>query len=164
MTEHEQYDILREPKLRGGRIKCVYLTCMQSEFSLLATILRCSGIRMLRADSEDEADFLLAVTGGSVFLSDVTFLDGTWRDALHMVAETHPAVPALVVADPVDWPFLSDAYARGACAILWKPFDFVRIIQMIGDMDQAARERAIWLAEVSQSPNAQNLACSHRRR
>jgi len=48
---------------------------------------------MHRAETLDEADFLLTVTGATAFVSDVTFPDGTWRDALAMVAEVHPLTP-----------------------------------------------------------------------
>jgi DNA-binding NtrC family response regulator len=149
MTGHERHSVYREPELPGGRIECVFLTCFRPEFSSLATILQYSGVRMLRADSLDEADFLLTVTGGTAFLSDVTFPEGTWRDALHMAAEMHPRVPSLIVADPVDWPFLSDAFERGACGVLWKPFDSTQALEMILVLHQAARDRAVWLAESS---------------
>ncbi len=164
MTEHEQYDILRDRRPQRERIGCVFLTCIRSDFSFLATTLRYSGIRMLRAESLDEADFMLTVTGGSVFLSDITFPDGTWRDALYMASEMHPRAASLIVADPVDHPFLSDAYARGACGVIWKPFDFSQAIEMIRAIDQAVRDRAIWLAESSVSPKPKNLAYSHLRR
>jgi DNA-binding NtrC family response regulator len=140
MTEHEQ---------QSDRIECVYLTCFRSEFSLLATVLQYSRIRMMRADSLDEADFMLTVTGAGTFLCDVTFADGTWRDALYMAAQTHHHTASLIVADPVDEPFLADAFTRGACAVLWKPFDFMQTIDRIRTLDQAAQDRVAWLAGIS---------------
>jgi len=147
MSRHTQHAVHPEPELQRGRMECVFLTCFRSEFSVLATTLHYSGVRVLRAGSLDEADFLLTVTGATALLSDVTFLDGDWRDAMRMLAQLHPLVPFLIVADPVDSPYLEDAYARGACGVLWKPFDFTLVIQMIRTVGQAARERAIWVEE-----------------
>lgn len=146
MTEHDQDRSHRRPEF-PPRIECVYLTCFRSEFSFLATTLHFSRVRMFRAESLDEADFLLTVTSATAFLSDTTFLDGTWRDALEMATELHPLAASLIVADPVDWQFLSDAYTRGACGVLWKPVDFIEAIERVRAADQAARDRAVWLAE-----------------
>jgi DNA-binding NtrC family response regulator len=129
------------------RIECVFLTCFAAEFSTLATALQFSAIRAYRADTLEEADFYLTVTGATVFVTDVLFLDGNWRDALAMSTATHPLAAALVAADEVDWPFLADAYRAGACAVLWKPLNFARAIQSIRRLHQAARDRAEWLAE-----------------
>ena len=128
---------------RSDRIECVFLTSFRSEFSFLATVLNYSGIKMRQAESVEEADFLLTVTGGTVFLSDATFAEGTWRDALEMAADVHPLVASSIVADPVDWQFVSDAFNCGACGVLWKPIDLNRVITAIRIADQAARDRAI---------------------
>src|SRR5579872_6285939 len=133
--------------MNGHRVECVYLTCFRSTFSTLSTVLHYSGVRMHRAESLEEADFLLTVTDATAFLSDVTFPDGTWRDALGMSAELHPLTPLVVIADPIDHPFLSDTYARGACGILWKPIDFADATRAIRTIDQAAHDRVRWLAE-----------------
>jgi DNA-binding NtrC family response regulator len=127
-----------------NRIECVFLTCFRSDFSFLATVLYYSSIRMHRADTLDEADFLLTVTSSTVFLSDTRFLDGSWRESLRMVSEVHPHVAALVVADAVERPFLSDAdvYALGACGILWKPLWMDRTIDLIRTANEAAQNRA----------------------
>jgi DNA-binding NtrC family response regulator len=127
----------------SGRIECVYLTCFRPEFSFLSMVLRYSGIYLHQADGVDEADFLLTVTGSTVFLSDVAFPDGTWRDALEMAAKRHPLAPAMIVADRVDQPFLADAMERGACAILWKPWDYIRAIERIQAANQASKDRAM---------------------
>ncbi len=145
----------------SDRIECVYLTCFCSEFAFLATVLQYSGIRMLHADSLDEADFLLTVTGAGTFLCDVTFADGTWRDALYMAAQTHRHTASLIVAEPVDKPFLSDAFTRGACAVLWKPFNFTQAIDRIRTLDQAAQDRAAWLA-LATSPAVSKHPSRHR--
>jgi len=134
---------VRRDSLGSGRIACVFLTCFRSDFAFLANLLHYSGIRMHRAETVEEADFLLTVTGSTVFLSDVTFVEGTWRDALAMAGGVHPLVASLIVADPVDWPYLSDAFSCGACAVVWKPVDLNDAIHMIRVADQASRDRAI---------------------
>lgn len=138
-----------EPPARQGAVECVFLTCFRPEFASLATVLQYSGLRLERAESLEEADFLLTVTGATVLISDVTFPDGTWRDALHMATEIHPLVAPAIAADPVDWPFLADAYDRGVCDVLWKPIHFLQAIDTIESLDQAARERWLWAAEGS---------------
>lgn len=122
----------------------MFLTCFCSDFSFLASVLCYSSVRMHRADTLDEADFLLTVTSSTVFLSDTRFLDGSWREALHMISEVHPHVAALVVADAVERPFLSDldAYALGACGVLWKPHLLDRTIDLIRTANEAAESRA----------------------
>lgn len=124
----------------------MYLTCFHSEFSFVAMVLKYAGIRLHRADTLAEADFLLAVTGATAFLTDVAFLDGLWSDALRMVS-AYALVPPVVVADPADAPFLSDAYAHGACGVLWKPFDTTSLAQVIRTAHQAAQDRALLLSE-----------------
>lgn len=148
MVERNQLAVLQDPETRRGRIECVYLTSFASESSFLTSVLQYSGVRMHAARSLDEADFLLTVTGGTAFLTDTMFFDGCWRDALEMAVQMHPLAASLVVADPVDRPFLAGVYERGALAVLWKPFDFTREIRMIHTADQAARERALWLEEM----------------
>ncbi len=127
----------------------MYLTCFRSDYSFLASVLQYSGIRTHRAETSDEADFLLTVTGATAFLSDVTFPDGTWREALAMVTEVHPLIPALIVAGPEDRQFLTDVYRRGACGVLWKPIDFTGAIRMIRTADQAAHDRAFFRGEAA---------------
>jgi DNA-binding NtrC family response regulator len=119
----------------------VFLTCFNSEFSFLALVLQYSGIRLHRADTLDAADFLLLVTSATAFLTDVAFLDGSWKDALLMAAGTHPQTPAFIVADEVDAPCLKEAYERGACGVLWKPLDIPGVIEAIRTAHQAAQDR-----------------------
>jgi CheY-like chemotaxis protein len=134
---------------RPERIDCVFLTCFRADYSFLASVLQYSGVRMHRAETPEEADFLLTVTGATVLVSDVTFPTGTWRDALAMLAEVHPLIPALVAAEPVDRQYLRDVYTRGACGVLWKPIDFGEVIRMIRTADQAARDRAFFKSETA---------------
>ena len=129
------------------RIDCVFLTCFAAEFSTLARVLQFSGIYAHRAERLQEADFYLTVTGSTVLMTDVAFLDGNWRDALEMAAATHPLTASLVAAERVDWPFLTDAYGLGACGVLWKPMEFSAAAGEIRKLNQAARDRAAWAAE-----------------
>jgi len=147
MSGSEQRATAERSGGRIGGIDCVFLTCFHSEFSFLALVLKYSGIRLHRADTLEEADFLLAVTGATAFLTDVAFLDGSWCDALRMLSSSHPLVPPMVVADPADTPFLSDIYTYGACGVLWKPFDTTCLIEVIRTAHQAARDRALLLSE-----------------
>ncbi len=131
------------PPSASDRIDCVYLTCFRSDFSFAATVLYYSRIRLHRAETLEEADFLLTVTAATVLLSDMAFLDGSWRDALQMSSEMHSHVATLVVAENVDQPYLPDSEvcASGACGILWKPLVNDRSINLIRAVDEAARNR-----------------------
>ena len=133
---------------RRERIDCVFLTCFRSDYSFLASVLQYSGVRMHQAETLEQADFLLTANSGTVLLSDLTFPDGTWRDALAMLAEVHPLTPGLVVAEPVDRQYLRDVYLRGAYGVLWKPIDFTEAIRTIRTADQAARDRALYRSEM----------------
>ena len=62
---------------RHNGIDCVFLTCFASEFSFLALVLRYSQIRLHRAETLEEADFLLLAIGATAFLTDVTFQCGS---------------------------------------------------------------------------------------
>ena len=104
-------------------IDCVVLTSFDSEFSFLCNVFRPSGIRMHHAESLEKADFLLTVTESTVLLTDVTFADGRWESALALLCDSYPLVTMLVIADRVDCPYLRDLFPRGACGVLWKPFD-----------------------------------------
>jgi DNA-binding NtrC family response regulator len=144
MTEQEANRLIRQPAFPcGNGIDCVFLTCFRSEFSLLALFLQYSRIRLHRAETLEEADFLLTATGSTVLVSDLLFLDGSWRDSLKMALEVHPFVATLIAADRVDLPCLSDAYARGACGSLWKPVDSDEAIYFIRSADQASQDRAL---------------------
>lgn len=137
----------REAQLPRGRAESVFLTGFRSESCFLTTVLHYSGIRVHRADSLEEADFLLTVTESTSFLCDVVFPGGGWRDALLLTGRLHRRIPVLIVAERADEPFLTDANQRGAFGLVWKPFDFARTVDLIRAADQAARERALWIAE-----------------
>ncbi|HUP03813.1 MAG TPA: hypothetical protein VMU19_07490 [Bryobacteraceae bacterium] len=126
---------------QGGRIDCVYLTCFPADFSFLASILYFSRIRLHRAETLEAADFLLTVSGATVLLTETTYLDGSWRNALEMLADAHPCVGALVAAEPVDLPYVHDAAGRGACGVLWKPLPDDRTVALIRTAHEASRNR-----------------------
>ena len=128
-------------------IDCVFLTCFDSDFYFLANVFPCSEIRMHRAETLEQADFLLIVTGGTVLLTDVSFLDGFWGDAVDMLAQFHPLVAFLVIADGVDRQFVSEAPRRGACGVLWKPLEFIEVRRSIRTAHEASGERVIWQQE-----------------
>ena len=112
-----------------------------------ANVLLGSEIRMHRAETLEQADFLLTVTGGTVLLTDASFLDGFWDDAIDMLAHFHPLVASLVVADQVDRDFVSEAPNRGACGVLCKPLEWSQVCRFIRAAHEATGERMIWQHE-----------------
>lgn len=133
-------------------IDCVVLTSFRSEFTFLRNVFERSGIRMHHAESLDQADFLLTVTESTVLLSDVIFVDGFWQGALSLLGGNHPLVTMLVIADPVDEPFLSDLFTRGACGIVWKPFQFDEVRRLIRVVHEASKERRALQEEIVSRP------------
>src|SRR5450759_5965458 len=83
---------------RCGGVDCVYLSCFDHNALFLASMLGQGGIRLHRADTVEMADFLLLATRGTVLVLDTTFLDGSWEDALAMIAPVHPLVGPLICA------------------------------------------------------------------
>jgi DNA-binding NtrC family response regulator len=132
-------DLSREPET----IDCVFVTCFTAEFSFLATLLRHSRVRLRRAETLEQADFLLMVTEGTVLLCDAVFLDGSWSDCAEMLARCHPRVSLLVLADEADGAFVRDAVGRGACAVSWKPLRYPELRGMIEAACEAAAHRAV---------------------
>jgi DNA-binding NtrC family response regulator len=125
-------------------IDCVFLTCFDSVFHFLANVLLSSGIRMHRAETSEQADFMLTATGGTVLLSDTAFLGGSWADAIDMLAHFHPLVASLVIADRVDRQVVSEASDRGAFGVLWKPLEWGQVCRFIRTAHEATGERMIW--------------------
>ena len=132
-------------------IDCVVLSSFESEISFLRNVFRTSGIRVHHAASLVEADFLLTVTGSTVLLCDVIFDGGYWHGALDLLAQSHPLVTMLVIADPVDRPFLEGVFARGACGIIWKPFEFAPVMRQIRTVHEASKERRALAEETANS-------------
>jgi DNA-binding NtrC family response regulator len=155
-------------------IDCVVLTSFRSEFTFLRNVFERSGIRMHHAESLDQADFLLTVTESTVLLSDVIFADGFWQAALSLLCDNHPLVTMLVIADPVDKPFLRDLFTRGGCGIVWKPFQFDEVRRLIRVVHEASKERRALQGEiVSQEGHSggqpaiariSEITCLHSRR
>ena len=115
---------------RKSDMECVFLTCLDSEFQL-AGLLRAFGIRVYRADTVEEADFLLMVTDATVLLADRVFLDGTWEDAARMLARAHPRISLAVIAEDIDERIRVDACYWGVSDLLSKPLrmgEFRRVI------------------------------------
>jgi DNA-binding NtrC family response regulator len=125
----------------GILIHCVLVTSFEAEYSFLRNVLWTAGMRVHHAESLEEADFLLTVTGSTVLLSDVIFDGGYWQGASELLRRAHPLVTMLVVAEPADRAFVSDVLAHGACGILWKPFEFASLKHQIRVVHEAAEER-----------------------
>jgi len=130
-------------------IDCVVLSSFRGEFTFLRNVFRPAGIRMHHAESLDQADFLLTVTDSTVLLADVVYADGTWHSALSLLKDRHSLVTTLVIADPVDRPFLGDMFSRGACGIIWKPFEFGAVRRLIRVGHEASKERRALQDETS---------------
>ena len=134
-----------------SRIDCVVLTAFDSTFSFLRNTWTLAGIRTHRANTLEEADFLLIATEATVFLSDVATADCSWRTALHMIGDHHPLVAVLVMADPADGPFLEDAPQLGVCGIIWKPIQFDSASRLVRTAHQACHDRHLLREEYAKS-------------
>lgn len=132
---------------RGSGVDCVFLSCFDHNACFLASMLRAGGIRLHRACTVGMADFLLLATRGTVLVSDTTFLDGSWEDALAMTRTVHPLVATVICADLVDAEFVARAQERGAFAVLWRPVEIEQLRSRIRAADEVTRERRLWLAE-----------------
>jgi DNA-binding NarL/FixJ family response regulator len=58
-----------------------------------------------------------------------------------MIREHHPMVSMLVMADPVDGPFLEGALNLGICGIVWKPIPFDVAPRLIRTAHEACCDR-----------------------
>ena len=134
-------------------IDCVVLTSFDGEFTFLRNVFRPAGIRMHHAQTLEDANFLLAVTGSTVLATDVTFADGSWEYAVRLLTFSYPLVAMLVIADPVDRPFLSNLYPHGACGVIWKPFDFDQVRRRIRAAHEASRDRQAIIKERESAPD-----------
>jgi DNA-binding NtrC family response regulator len=135
---------LAAPETVKCGIDCVVLTCFDSDFGLWAPVFRPCGIRLHRAQTLETADFLLTVTDATVLLTDLVFLDGSWVDAIGMLARFHPLVASLVMAEAVDRPFVLDAINGSAFGVLWKPIQLGILSRSIRFANEAYEERALW--------------------
>ena len=122
-------------------VDCVFLTCFESECQFLRSLLLQDSIRLHQADTLDEADFLLTITAATVLISDISFLDGSWRDALALAARLHPGVVCLLVAEEADRPYIEDATELGVFCVLWKPLTFSNLRRYVRAASEAALDR-----------------------
>lgn len=139
-------DVLPLPVLRkppAASIDCVVLTSFESEFTFLKSVFRFAGFRMHHAENLEQADFLLIATEATVLLSDVVAADCSWQDVSERLSDYHPLVALLLIADPVDEPFVQDVYTLGGCGVLWKPVQFDLGVKLIRVADEASRERSV---------------------
>ncbi len=133
----------RQIPMGGRERECVVLTAFESDFRFLKTILRFAGFRAHRAETLEELDFILVATGATVLLSDTLTPDCSWRAAAALIANRHPQVAMLLLAEPVDADYLRDASARGVCAVIWRPIEFDTATDLIRTAHQAARDRML---------------------
>ena len=133
----------RQMRYSARESDCVILTALESEFSFLKSTLLFAGFRAHRAETLEELDFLLIATGAKVLLSDTLTPTCTWRCAAGLIAGRHPYVAMLLIAEPVDAAYLTDAYARGVCGVIWKPIEFDAATDLIRAAHQAARDRIL---------------------
>jgi DNA-binding NarL/FixJ family response regulator len=142
MLEHSADDIMDERAIAAEpqdfSIDCVFLTCFNSEFQVFSILLGHSGVRMHCADTLEQADFLLAVTGAKVLLSDAVFLDGTWYEAAEMLADVHSSVTLVVVLDELEKTFWADCLNRGGYDLTPKPLRLNKLHQAIRNAHHSA--------------------------
>lgn len=135
-------------------IDCVALTTFDSEFTFLKNIWALAGIRAHHAKTVEQADFLLMATGATVLLSDVAIVDCSWRSAVDIIGRQHPLVAMLLMADPVDHPFLLDAFNRGVCGVIWKPIQFNAATKLVRTAHQAWEDRYLLREDYAKSIQA----------
>ena len=122
-------------------IDCVYLSCFAGDARFLASILGLARVRLHRAETLEEADFLITATAATVVLSDMMFLDGSWQHAAAMVRRLHSLLTVLVVADPVDRVELANGASHGVFNICWKPYEVVDLRRAIQAAHDATMDR-----------------------
>src|SRR3954470_11643640 len=108
-------------------VDCVFLSCFDHEVQFFASMLASARIRVHCAATLEVADFLLIATQGTALIVDTVFLDGSWRDALVMLARFHPLVAALLRADPLARKAIAPAAELGVLDVLWRPVTIDRL-------------------------------------
>lgn len=132
---------------RSREVNGVFLSCFDQDVRFFTSMLCIEGIRLHCACTVEMADFLLLATRGTVFVSDTTFLDGSWQDALAMIRTVHPLVATLICADLADRQFVAGAHERGAIDVLWRPLELDRLRSSIRAAHELTSERSLWAAE-----------------
>lgn len=134
-------------------INCIVLGTLRSEFTFLRNVFGPVGIRMHHAECLDQADLLLTVTESTVLLSEMVFEDGSWHDALGLLSKRHPLVTMLVIAERSDFASLGELFSRGACGVIWKPFEFGAVRRLIRAVHEASKERRALQEEMWARPS-----------
>lgn len=138
--------------MRTLHIDCVILSAFDSVFTFMRNIWALAGIRTHHAKTLEQADFLLLATDATVLLSDIATGECSWRSALQMIGDHHPVVTMLVIADPLDAPFLEDAPGLGVCGIIWKPIQFDSATKLTRIAHQASLDRRLSRENLSKLP------------
>ena len=128
-------------------VDCVVLSCFEHDVLFFRSMLGQAGIRLHRAETVEQADFLLLANAATVLLSDTAFLDGSWESSLAMARDAHPLVAVLVCAAAVDRDFVALAPNCGALGIYWKPLELARLREAILGAHEVSLERMLWRAE-----------------
>ncbi len=108
-------------ELSAFAVDSVFLTCFEYDFEVYAGLLATIGVRVRRAATLDDADFLLAVTDASILLCDAAFPGGTWDLAAGMLAAVHPGVRLIVVANEMDRRFWATELERVRPPVISRP-------------------------------------------
>ena len=138
-VDHRDLKLVPHNGPRRADFKCVFLTCSEVESRAVSRLLMPAGIRILPAAMLEQADLLLATTDSAVLLADSAFLDGTWEDALDMVAKSHPRVELVLAAGQADERFWIDVLERGAYDLVLKPFDAGELRRILENANAHAR-------------------------
>jgi DNA-binding NtrC family response regulator len=134
--------------------ECVFLSCFEHEVTFYASMLGNSGIRLHRAETVAHADFTLLATGATVLVTDQEFLDGTWSDALDMMAASHPLTASIVCTTQNRDGELHTARQR-AFAVCERPFKVDRLRRSIQAAHEATLERRLWFATILHGPSTE---------
>jgi DNA-binding NtrC family response regulator len=129
-------------------VDCVFLSCFDHDVLFFASLLGQAHIRVHHASTLELADFLLLATGATVLLTDATFLDGSWVEALALARKFHPLAATLLCADSSDRKFIASAGELGALDVLWRPVGVERLRASIWTAHQIAMERHRWQSEL----------------
>jgi len=72
-------------------------------------------------------------------LTETTFQDGTWEDALARVARSHPRAALVLAAGHADERFWIDVLERGAFDLVAKPFEAGELRRILENANAYAR-------------------------
>jgi response regulator of citrate/malate metabolism len=115
------------------RFSCVYLTSCSQAADLASTLAAAAQIRILRANSLDNAKARLLATKARVILVDVSFEKGEWEDAVRMAARLPLRVALVLVSRFVDHRLWIDALEGGAYDVIFEPFQADELRYILGN-------------------------------